>query len=157
MFTISQGVKPIFISTGEFINEFYGALTKDLYFWNAIPMVILATGILLPIGLVFVLLMSMLVFGYEFNFLFNLVQLRRPAQQPRALPVDDDDEQRRRLIRQHEAQQILDTVRAEATRLVSNNITLMISDISCAALQSHLIESSSDAANADLDLVPIQG
>lgn len=157
---MSESLKPIFISSGEFINQFYGALTKDLSFWQYIPLITLVTIVLLPIGLIFILVMSLVLFGYEFNFFYNLISFRRrtvpatPIQQRTAAPAIEESRRQKR----DELESILGTIRSESSRLVSNNVTLMISDISCMALQSHLIESSSDSANAnDLDLVPIDG
>lgn len=152
MYTISESLKPIFVYSGEFVNQFYVSLTKDLSIWQSIPLVALFTGVLLPIGLIFFLFMSLVFTGYDFNFFYNLISFRR-SHQPAPTNIMPQIQDRLR----QELESLTNMINAESKKLISNNATLMISDISCMALQSHLIESSTDRVDSDSDLVPFEG
>ena len=70
---------------GEFINLFYSTLVKDLSFFQYIPLIIGVTVIGVPSLLYVISLLSLVLFGYEFNF-FHLISFRK-SQQPQAVPV----------------------------------------------------------------------
>ena len=80
VFTVSESVRPLAITFGEFINEFYSALTKDLSFYQYMPLIALVTVVLVPFSLYFLSLISLLLFNYEFNF-FHLISFRKNVQQ----------------------------------------------------------------------------
>ena len=63
---------------GEFINNFYSALTKDLSMYQYMPLIALVTIIGVPSILYMLSIFSMLVFGYEFNF-FHLISFRKSS------------------------------------------------------------------------------
>lgn len=154
MYTLSESLKPVFSYSGEFINHFYMSLTKGRPFWESIPLIFLFSGVLLPIGLIFLIVIVLVLSGYEFNFLFNLISFRRTSQHrtPSRAPQIED-----RLRREFES--LTNLINTESKKLISNQATLMISDISCETLKSHLIESSTEVANidSDSDLVPFDG
>lgn len=154
MYTISESLKPVFTYSGEFINHFYSSLTKDRPFWESIPLIILFTVVILPIILIFSILIILVLSGYEFNFFFNLISFRRGAQAQATSSHHTNLQIEDRLRRELET--LTNMINNESKRLISNNATLMISDISCMTLQSHLIESSTDIAVVDTDsgLVP---
>lgn len=153
MYTFSESLKPVFTYSGEFVNHFYSSLTKDRPFWESIPLIILFTVVILPIILLFSILIILVLSGYEFNFFFNLISFRRGAQ-PQTTSSHTHLQIEDRLRRELET--LTNMINNESKRLISNNATLMISDISCMTLQSHLIESSTDIAVVDADsgLVP---
>ncbi len=64
------------VSLGEFINIFYSSLTKDLSFYQYIPLVALVTSVLVPVAVFVLSLFSLIVFNYEFNF-FHLITFRK--------------------------------------------------------------------------------
>lgn len=85
---MSESVRPLAVTFGELINEFYSSLTKDLSFYQYVPLMILVTVVLVPFSLYFLSLISLLLFNYEFNF-FHLISFKKshappppPAQQP---------------------------------------------------------------------------
>jgi hypothetical protein len=64
------------VSFGEFINNFYSALTKDLSFYQYIPLITLVTAVLVPVTVFILSLLSLIMFNYEFNF-FHLISFRK--------------------------------------------------------------------------------
>ena len=80
MFTITESVRPIATGFGEFINNFYSSLTKDLPFWQAPILLGCVTLALLPLSVYFISLISLILFNYEFSFFFNFISLRKNQQ-----------------------------------------------------------------------------
>jgi len=64
------------VSFGEFINNFYSALTKDLSFYQYMPLIALVTAVLVPVTVFMLSLLSLIMFNYEFNF-FHLISFRK--------------------------------------------------------------------------------
>jgi hypothetical protein len=81
-------VRPLAITFGEFINDFFCALTKDLSFYQYMPLMTLVTVVLVPFSIYFMSLLSLLLFNYEFNF-FHLISFKKghQQQQQQAHPV----------------------------------------------------------------------
>ncbi len=75
---------------GESINLFYSSLTKDLSFYQSIPLMFVVTSVLIPLLIFMMSLLSLLLFGYEFNF-FHLISFKKsykPAtEELNALPI----------------------------------------------------------------------
>ncbi len=80
-------MRPLAITFGEFINEFFSALTKDLSFYQYVPLITLVTVILVPVTIYFMSLLSLILFNYEFNF-FHLISFKKGHAPPAAATVD---------------------------------------------------------------------
>jgi hypothetical protein len=67
------------MSFGEIINIFFSSLTKDLYFYQYIPLVALVTTVFVPVAIFIFSLLSLIVFNYEFSF-FHFITFRKNRQ-----------------------------------------------------------------------------
>jgi hypothetical protein len=76
VYTITETMRPLVVSSGQFINNFYGALAKDLSFYQSIPLLAVFTIIFVPFSMFLFSLLSLLLFNYEFNF-FHLVSFKK--------------------------------------------------------------------------------
>ncbi|CAF0864434.1 unnamed protein product [Brachionus calyciflorus] len=76
VYTISEGVRPIATLFGEFINHFFSALTKDLSFYQYLPLIGLVTTVFVPIAFVIICFLCLIFFGYDFN-LFHLISFKK--------------------------------------------------------------------------------
>jgi hypothetical protein len=75
-YTLGECFRPIAVAIGESINQFYSAITKDLSFYQYIPLLIgvtIISVVLIVFGSAF---FSLLLFNYELNF-FHLVKFRK--------------------------------------------------------------------------------
>lgn len=90
IFTLTESSRPLFMLFGESINLFYSSLTKDLSFYQSIPLMFVVTSVLIPLLIFMMSLLSLLLFGYEFNF-FHLISFKKsykPAtEELNALPI----------------------------------------------------------------------
>ena len=64
---------------GESINQFYSAITKDLSFYEYIPLLAIVSLILVYVITYVTSILSLLLFNYELNF-FYLIKFRKPPQ-----------------------------------------------------------------------------
>lgn len=76
IFTITESIRPISVLLGESINLFYSSLTKNLSFYQYMPLMGVVTVILVPLLVYMMSLLSLILFGYEFNF-FHLISLKK--------------------------------------------------------------------------------
>jgi Ser-tRNA(Ala) deacylase AlaX len=76
MFTLTESLKPFAAGLGEFINNFYSSLGKDMPIYQYVPLTLIVTTCAVPILLYIVSLLSLVLFGYEFNF-FHLISFRK--------------------------------------------------------------------------------
>jgi len=79
VYTLTESIQPLAVSFGEIINIFFSSLTKDLYFYQYIPLVALVTTVFVPVAIFIFSLLSLIVFNYEFNF-FHLITFRKNRQ-----------------------------------------------------------------------------
>lgn len=73
-------MRPISTGFGEFINNFYSSLTKNLPFWQAPFIAGCVTLILIPLCVYLLSLFSLILFDYEFSFFFNCISFRKSRQ-----------------------------------------------------------------------------
>jgi hypothetical protein len=66
---------------GESINQFYSAITRDLSFYEYIPLLIAVTLVLVVLIIFGTSFLSLLLFNYELNF-FHLIKFRKTYDQP---------------------------------------------------------------------------
>ena len=64
---------------GESINQFYSAITKDLSFYEYIPLLIAVTLVLVVLIIFGTSFLSLLLFNYELNF-FHLIKISKSQQ-----------------------------------------------------------------------------
>jgi hypothetical protein len=133
-------VRPVSVALGEFLNQFYSALTKDLSFYQYLPLMTLVTLIFVPLAVIFIAFLVLLVFGYEFN-LFHLISFRKSK-----LTKNEANEMKRL-----EAEQIFNMIRDETKELPLT----MTTSSSCLTLQS-AATSEPDAPSCS-SLLPFEG
>ena len=73
---MTESSRPLFMLFGESINLFYSSLTKDLSWYQSIPLLVGVTSVLVPCLIFMMSFLSMLLFGYEFNF-FHLISFKK--------------------------------------------------------------------------------
>lgn len=83
IYTITESVRPISILFGESINLFYSSLTKNLSFYQYVPLMAVVTIVMVPLLFYVISLFSLVFFGYEFNF-FHLISFKKSSHQPNA-------------------------------------------------------------------------
>lgn len=76
VFTITESIRPVSILFGESINLFYSSLTKNLSFYQYMPLMTVVTIVIVPISIYMMSLLSLVLFGYEFNF-FHLISFKK--------------------------------------------------------------------------------
>jgi hypothetical protein len=110
------------MSFGEFINEFYSALTKDLSFYQYMPLITLVTIIIVPVSVFFMSLLSMLLFNYEFNF-FHLISFKKSnnsnnIEKQHQHELESIEQQKKDMLK------LLSMVRTETQKLALNYDTM---------------------------------
>ena len=89
MLTITQAMRPVLVHFGESINLFYSSLTRGMYFYESLPLTLLVTIVLVFLTT----LLFLLMFGYEFSFLFNMFKLsKHPENYDNLKQQDQQDE-----------------------------------------------------------------
>lgn len=76
IFTITEAIRPISMLFGESINLFYSSLTKNLSFYQYMPLMTVVTIVAVPLLVYMMSLLSLVFFGYEFNF-FHLISFKK--------------------------------------------------------------------------------
>lgn len=79
VYTFSESLRPIAVGFGESINQFYSAITKDLGFWQYIPLLIGVTVVMVVLIIFGTAFLSLLLFNYELNF-FHLIKFRKSSE-----------------------------------------------------------------------------
>ena len=64
---------------GESINLFYSSLAKDLSFYQSIPLMLIVTLIMVPLFIFMMSFLSLILFGYEFNF-FHIISFKKVSK-----------------------------------------------------------------------------
>ena len=79
VYTVTESLRPVSVAFGESINQFYSAISKDLSFYEYIPLLTAVTIVLVTLIIFSSGFLSLLLFGYELNF-FHLISFRKTPQ-----------------------------------------------------------------------------
>lgn len=88
IFTITEAIRPISILFGESINLFYSSLTKNLSFYQYMPLMGVVTVVMIPLLVYMMSLLSLIIFGYEFNF-FHLISLKKSSKNSESISKEE--------------------------------------------------------------------
>ena len=85
VYTVTESLRPVSVAFGESINQFYSAISKDLSFYEYIPLLTAVTIVLVTLIIFSSGFLSLLLFNYELNF-FHLISFRKTPQHNIATP-----------------------------------------------------------------------
>lgn len=110
IYTITESIRPVSVLFGESINLFYSSLTKNLSFYQYMPLMAGVTVVIVPIAIYMMSLLSLVIFGYEFNF-FHLISFKKSASA----------EKTNEIAQQTELLKILSVLKKE-NEIIANNM-----------------------------------